>query len=512
MNPTAADVLVVGAGPTGLALALQAHDHGAIVRVIERRVEQFRPSHALIVHPRTLEVLRPLGVTDALLDRGDIAPSVRLHLGDREIPAKLGDFALDGTAFPYLVFEAQAAVEAVLSDALAARGVEVERGAEFVGLHDERDGVVARVRCAGADELIVCHYVAACDGSNSTVRQSAGVGWQGGSYRQEVVLADIELEGQLVPGVADVVAGRNGVLFLFAAGEQATWRLLATRALGRVDRPSHGTDDPVPVLELQALVEGAGLGACVVAVAWSERLYLQHRVADRYRSGPLFLVGDAAHVHSPAGGQGMNTGIQDATNLGWKLGFAASNPKAPHARFDALDSYEIERRRVARRVVGLTHALFWAEASNDAVASFLRSSLVPIGAPLVPFLLRRHHLIGGAVRILSQFAVHYRSSPLSVEGTPRGTRGARPGERLPDETVSVEGRLCRVHELLGRPGVHVLLAQGSLAGGCALGGHLVNVHRIRAGLARGSSSCVQTATSGTGVRWRDRARFGDGST
>jgi 2-polyprenyl-6-methoxyphenol hydroxylase-like FAD-dependent oxidoreductase len=360
VNSVDADVLVVGAGTTGLVLALQAHDHGARVRIVERREQRFRPSRALIIHPRTLEVLRPLGVTDALLARGDPAPLVRLHLGPRQIPVVLGDFSLADTAFPHLLIEAQATVEAVLSEALASRGVEVERGSELVELRREASANVARLRRTGRDELISCRYVAGCDGPTSFVRRSAGVAWRGAPCHQEVVLADVELEGDLGPGMAHAVAGRAGVLFLFALGERAPWRLLCTRTATAGDGLPGQPDGTVFPEDLQGLIDGAGLVARLTAVAWSARVPLEHRVAARYRAGPLFFVGDAAHVHSPAGGQGMNTGIQDATNLGWKLAFAAAraaNGVSPSESL--LDSYESERRPVARRVVELTELLFW---------------------------------------------------------------------------------------------------------------------------------------------------------
>jgi hypothetical protein len=212
-------------------------------------------------------------------------------------------------------------------------------------------------------------------------------------------------------------------------------------------------------------------------VAWSSRVQLEHRIASRYRRGALFLVGDAAHVHSPAGGQGMNTGIQDALNLGWKLAFAASAPSRP-VTDGLLDSYERERRPVARYVLALTHALFWGEAGTDPLARFARASLAPLASPLVPHLLRRRRLVAEGVRLLSQLRVHYRHSELSVEGAPPGRHGPRPGERLPDAFVDAAGRRCRLHALIARPGVHVLLDRDAIAPADKVLGEMVTVHRM----------------------------------
>jgi 2-polyprenyl-6-methoxyphenol hydroxylase-like FAD-dependent oxidoreductase len=452
MNRTT-DILVVGAGPTGLALALAAHDHGARVRIVERRPVAFRPSRALIVHPRTLEVLRPYGVTEPLLTRSDIAPAVRLHLGSRVVAARLAELALPDTAFPHLSLLRQMDVETVLADALAVRGIAVERGTEVVEVCDGANGAHATLRSTGGCESIDCDFIAGCDGPQSIVRRSAGISWRGGPYDEEVVLADVELDGNLEGGAAHAVAGRRGLVFLFALGERATWRLLATRPAWWDRLPFGQPGPPVCADELQALVADAGLAARISDVVWSARYPLQHRLAGRFRDGRLYLAGDAAHAWSPAGGHGMNTGIQDAVNLGWKLAFA------PYAadRAALLDSYERERRPVARQMLALTNMAFWAEASTGLLPSLLRGVAAPLGAPAVPVLLRQRRLVAEAVRFVSRLGLAYHDSPLSAEGYPRLHAGPRPGHRLPDASVIVSGQQMRLHSLLARPGVHVLL-------------------------------------------------------
>ena len=222
-------ILVAGAGPAGLALALQAHDHGAVVRIVDRRPEAVRPSRALILHARTLEVLRPLGVTQALLARADIAPAADLRLGSRIVRVAFGDLALPDTAFPHLSLIRQMDVERVLAGALAERGVVVERGTELTGVRDGPESVRATLRTPAGSEAALFGFAVGCDGPASTVRAQAGLGWTGRPYPVEVVLADAELDGALAADAAQVVAGRRGLLFAFRLGEQATWRLLATR-------------------------------------------------------------------------------------------------------------------------------------------------------------------------------------------------------------------------------------------------------------------------------------------
>jgi 2-polyprenyl-6-methoxyphenol hydroxylase-like FAD-dependent oxidoreductase len=216
-----ARILVAGAGPAGLALALQAHDHGADVRVIDRRPEAFRPSRALIMHARTLEVLRPLAVTQLLLARADTAPTADLHLGRRVVRIQLADLALPDTAFPHLTLIRQMDVETVLAAALADRGVEVERGTELLQVREGPEDARAVLRSRAKIEEAIFGFVAGCDGPVSTVRAQAGIGWPGRPYTVEVVLADAELDADPTGSAAQVAAGRRGLLFAFRLGERA---------------------------------------------------------------------------------------------------------------------------------------------------------------------------------------------------------------------------------------------------------------------------------------------------
>jgi hypothetical protein len=229
--------------------------------------------------------------------------------------------------------------------------------------------------------------------------------------------------------------------------------LLATRPAGHDALPFGQPGPPVPLSDLQTLLDDASLGAQITDLAWSARYRLQHRLATRFRQDRLFLAGDAAHAYSPATGQGMNTGIQDALNLGWKLAFAhsATDPAA------LLDSYDLERRPIVRRALGLTHLAFWVEASPGLLPSFLRGVVVPLSAPVIPVLAGRRRLVGEVMGMVSQLRAAYRHSPLSVEAQPRLTVGPRTGRRLPDATVIAEGHRARLHTLLAQPGVHVLL-------------------------------------------------------
>lgn len=477
------DVLIVGAGPTGLTAALEAHAHGATVRIVDRRIDRVRRTRAMMLHARALECLRPLGVTADLLDRADTAPRALVHIGRRVVEAGLGHVDLPDTAYPHLTLVRQADVEEVLWKALRERGVVVEWGVEFLDLESdsaEESVVSAALRTVdGTAELHRCRFVAGCDGQASTVRRVAGAEWRGAPYRVEALLADVEVGGDLDPGVLHVAVGGSGLAFLFALGEGATWRMLATRRADPESDAAFGQlGESVPPGELRHLIEGSHLGATIDEVHWSARVPLQRRVAKPFRRGALFLAGDAAHAHSPAGGQGMNNGILDAVNLGWKLGLASTGRVSE----PLLESYDQERRRAAHEVLALTRLIFFAEASPNPAARLIRDLLLPATAPMLPSLLRRPRLTAAAIRLLSQPYVRYRNSSISRDASPRASAWPRPGDRLPDQDVVVGGRRTRLHDVTSTPGIHVLLErdahwQADLGAAVPAGPH-VNVHRL----------------------------------
>jgi hypothetical protein len=325
---------------------------------------------------------------------------------------------------------------------------------------------------------IECRYVVGCDGPTSIVRAAMQTTWNGSTYDEEVVLADVELVGDLEPGIAHAAPGPDGVVLLFALGEHATWRLLATRPSRHNDLPFGQPGPPLPAEELDQLLATSGLPARITGIGWSAQIPLQHRIAGSYRSGPLFLAGDAAHTHSPAGGQGMNTGIQDATNLGWKLALAAPTGDTHDDRNMLLDSYDFERRPVARRVIRMTNTVFWAEAGTDPVARAARRAAATIGPIALPVLLRRRRLLAAGVRVLGQLRVHYRRSPLSVNGSHRSKDLPRAGDRLPDASVTTADGATRLHDLVARAGVHLLLQRHATAPDPTTRSPMVHSHRL----------------------------------
>jgi 2-polyprenyl-6-methoxyphenol hydroxylase-like FAD-dependent oxidoreductase len=404
-------------------------------------------SRALAIQPRTLEVLAGLGVTDELIAGGNRAVQLRMHVPGRVMAVPMFDLGLDDTVYPFLLFLSQAETERVLSQHLAAAGIRVERGVELVGLSSAADAATATLRHRdGHEEVVSARYVAGCDGGHSSVRRLAGIGFVGGSYPQTFVLADTEADG-VEPGAAHVFLSETGMLFFFPLGTPATWRLLAMRPPADRTPP----DAPVVLDEIQALATSYTGGTVRLHdPVWMTNFRLHHRAATRYRAGRVFLAGDAAHVHSPAGAQGMNTGIQDAVNLGWKLAQILRGGTDP----GLLDTYEAERAPIGKMVLRFTDRAFTIAASTKPTVRFARTRL---GPAVIPLALKARTARAYAFRTVAQLDIRYRHSRLSQDGPNPPRKGPKAGDRLPDASVVHDGQPTRLHRALAAAGWHLLL-------------------------------------------------------
>jgi 2-polyprenyl-6-methoxyphenol hydroxylase-like FAD-dependent oxidoreductase len=340
MLPSHTDVLIVGAGPAGLTLAVGLAQQGRRVTVVDRQSAGDHTSRAAVVHARTLEVLEPYGVADRLATQGIKAPLFTIRDRDRIlVPVEFDDLP---TAYPYTLMVSQAVTEAVLLRRLTELGGEVLRPYEVTTLVQDDTGVTATFSDGGH---LRAAYVVGADGMHSTVREQAGIGFTGGTYAESFTLADVRLSGG-VPDHEVILYFSPAGLVVVAPLPGGIYRIVATVA----DAP------PQPDLAfVQHLLDTRGpeaQRATVLEVAWGSRFRVHHRVADTYRAGRILLAGDAAHVHSPAGGQGMNAGITDAVALAASLG-AVLDGGSP----DLLDSYTTTRRPVAQQVVALADRL-----------------------------------------------------------------------------------------------------------------------------------------------------------
>lgn len=453
---TAVDVLVVGAGPTGLMLAASLNSFGVRTRVVDRLIDRAHESRALVVHARSLEIFRDLGIVDRLVRRGNTATRIAIHpSAKREILIPFDDIGAVDTEFPYILFISQAETEAVLDAHLAAVGQKVERGVEVVALSPDDSGVACTLRhLDGKEEIVHAAYVAGCDGAHSFVRKAAGIPFEGGSYPETFVLGDVEVDGPITPNALNLFFGRHGAAAFFPLGRPRTWRMIAI-APPEVGAEINPSDRPVLTLE-----ELQGIADVSVSVPlklrdpdWLANFRLHHRQAAHYRARRFFLAGDAAHVHSPAGGQGMNTGLQDAWNLGWKLALTVRGV----AGESLLDSYEAERQPVGRFLLRYTDRLFsqFARvAKGGPMAWAIRTIFLGVIVPRVMASPKRR---ARAFRIISQLGIRYSSSPIVSEGRPALKAGPRAGDRFPDAPVTVRGNSSRLHRELSGPHFHMLL-------------------------------------------------------
>jgi 2-polyprenyl-6-methoxyphenol hydroxylase-like FAD-dependent oxidoreductase len=341
MLPNHTEVLIVGAGPVGLTLAISLVQRGREVTIVDAQEEAEHTSRAAVVHARTLEVLEPLGVAKPLIDRGITVD--RFAIRDRDRLLMAVPFAGLPTEFPYTLMVSQAVTEEVLTERLVALGGQVLRPLTVTTLEQDADGVTATF----ADgRRIRASYVVGADGMSSTVREQAGIGFAGAAYAESFSLADVRLSGPAVPSGEVILYFSPAGMMVAAPLPGGVYRLVAT-----VDHAPRTPDREF----LQRLLDTRGpeaARAVVTEVLWGSRFRVHHRVADRYRAGRVLLAGDAAHVHSPAGGQGMNTGITDAVVLGDALA-AVLDGSSP----DTLDRYGAVRRPVALRVVALADRL-----------------------------------------------------------------------------------------------------------------------------------------------------------
>ena len=334
------DVLVVGAGPSGLTLAASLVKQGVATTVVDRQAAGANTSRAAVVNARTLEVLDDLDVARRLVKEGMHAPRFTIRDGRRTlIPV---DFSVLPTDYPYSLMVPQATTERLLLERLTELGGTVLRPKTLASVIQDADGVTATF---DDGELIRARYVVGADGIHSIVREQAGIGFDGGAYKESFTLADVRLRGE---APLDEV-----ILFWAKAGLTVVAPLPGD--IYRIVAPVADAPEEPSAAFVQQLLDERGLGAgrmVVTDVVWGSRFRIHHRVADTYRAGRLLLAGDAAHVHSPAGGQGMNLGIQDGVALAGAL--AAVLAGAPDS---VLDEYNATRRPIAHQVVEMTDRL-----------------------------------------------------------------------------------------------------------------------------------------------------------
>ncbi|HSV69064.1 MAG TPA: FAD-dependent monooxygenase [Methylibium sp.] len=442
MNHT--PVLIAGAGPTGLMLANQLARHGVPFRLVDGKAGPTRESRALGVQARTLELYAALGIADAAVAQGRPTEAVNLYVGRRRVQRlPLGDLGRARTAYPYLLILEQSRNEALLQARLRQAGHDADWGCALERFEPHADGVDATLRHAdGRAEALRCDWLVGCDGARSPVREGLGLAFAGGTYENAFYVADTAIDWALPYGEVTVCLSRETfVLFFPMPGGERRYRVIG------ILPADAGTQAPdLRFEDIEAAVRGQmDIEVRFADTAWFSAYRVHHRCVERLRVGRCLLAGDAAHVHSPVGAQGMNTGLQDACNLGWKLALVAGGA----ADAALLDSYHAERWPLAQRLLRSTDNAFRLVVSRQPLLRWLRLNVVP---PLAARVMSRPAVRRWVFGTVSQIGLGYHGGPLARG---RGRLAAWAGERLPHAEVGIPPR--PVHGWLAAPGFHVLL-------------------------------------------------------
>ena len=441
------DVLIVGAGPVGLTMALACWRFGLSFRIVEKLPAPSGLSKALAVWSATIEMLDVLDVADQFLLRSIHGKGVRISKGRKPLIQVTAGFELD-SPFPEMLLLPQSESETILEEKLKASGSAVERGTELVSLEQPENGVRAGIRQNSADPVFAeFRWVVACDGAHSTIRHLLGAEFQGAALEDVFVLCDAEIDGDIEAGLVHIFWPPRGLLAIFPV-KQNLWRVIGTR------EPGAGDSEPT-LAELQSVLDERGPGGLVLKdPVWLSKFRISERKARHYRHGRVFLAGDAAHIHSPAGGQGMNTGMQDAFNLAWKLALVASGK----GREDVLlESYHEERSPVAEKVLKESGRMIRSNSVKNPVVRGLRDRILRIAGHSK--LLKRT-----LVRSLSGLDITYAPGPLVADDRHWSEdwrpHGFAPGSRPRDASVHRNGAKVSLFREIRSPLFTLVLFSG----------------------------------------------------
>ena len=421
-------VLIAGAGPTGLMLANQLARRGVGAMLVDRHSGPAQQTRAMAVHARTLEIYAKLGIAERALELGCRSSGANMWAaGKRMARIPLGDMGRSVSPFPFVLMLGQDDNERIMGAHLRQWDMAVHWNTELVSFEQGAEHVTATLKQPdGSTRKVTAAYLAGCDGGRSTVRELSGITFPGAPYEQVFFVADTEATGAMVQGELNVYLWRDGFHLFFPMRGKDRWRVI-----GILPRKLRGGKE-VSFDDLSADIrDEAGADLVFKECNWFSTYRIDHRVAEKFRDRRCFLLGDAAHVHSPMGGQGMNTGLQDAYNLAWKLAFVVKGQAHPAL----LDSYEAERLPVAQRLLETTDRAFTLLVSEGPLAALLRTRILARMAAVAMSFERARQL---AFRTISQTGIAYRESPLSknLPGLPDGA--PRAGDRFPWLQLSLQ--------------------------------------------------------------------------
>ena len=415
------DVLIVGAGPTGLMLANQLMRRDVRPMIIDRHSGPAQQSRAMAVHARTMEIYSKMGIMDQALELGARGTAANMWAnGKHTARIPIGDIGKSMSPFPFVLMLGQDDNERIMGEKLRQLGVEVQWNTELTAFEQRPKHVDATLKLPdGGTRKVSAAWVAGCDGGRSPVRELSGITFPGAPYEHVFFVADTVATGSMKPGELNVYLWKDGFHLFFPMRGKDGWRVIGILPMELGNKPDLTFDALVPEIQREA-----GTDLVFKGCNWFSTYRIHHRAAERFRDRRCFILGDAAHVHSPMGAQGMNTGLQDAYNLAWKLALVIKG------RADAglLDTYEQERLPVAQRLLGTTDRAFQMVVKDNWLARLFRTRILARVAARAMTIPRARKV---AFRTISQIGIRYRESPLSqtLAGLPKGAPVA--GDRFP---------------------------------------------------------------------------------
>ena len=465
------DVLIVGAGPTGLMLANQLARRGVRHLLIDRHGGPARETRALGVQARTLEIYQKLGIIERALELGKPGHGANLWAnGVLKGHVPLGDAGGEITPYPYILILGQDDNERIMGERLRALGGAVQWNTELVALEQRADRVAATLKQPdGTTRTLEAAWVAGCDGARSAVRELNAIAFPGAPYEHVFFVADVEMTGTMVPDEVNVYLWKSGFHLFFPMRGTDHWRIV-----GIVPAALRGKDSLAFDAVLPSIRGEAGSALRFKQCSWFSTYRIHHRAAAEFRKGRCFVLGDAAHIHSPVGAQGMNTGLQDAYNLAWKLALVVAG-KADTA---LIDTYAAERMPVAQALLRSTDEGFKFIVSDSAFAGLMRTQIV---ARVAGFAMMFRRVQLAAFRTVSQTGIHYRKSALSDGTLPDDA--PQSGDRFPwlklvlDNGGAVEDLFATLDDMR----FHLLAFGQSLPIGLPDFGGLLATHEVPAG-------------------------------
>jgi len=434
------DVLIVGAGPTGLALAAQMIRYDVDFEIIDRKETTTPHSKAIGVQARTLEIYDQIGLADDLVARGWLANKVRLvEGGEVRGEIDLTNLGSGMSPFPFLLIVEQGKHEALLHNLIRSNNKQVRWLTELLKFTQSPDSVIAEAKNAsGGLDTIEAKYLVGCDGAHSLVRHTVGIDFGGSTFERLFYVADVEIDWAFDHDALHVNLGKNTLTAFFPMTGEKQWRIVGTFPEGHKAEEGEILYDEIE----RQIIADTELKFDITKVNWFSVYKVHSRHVSKFSDGRCFLAGDSAHIHTPAGAQGMNTGIQDGYNIAWKIAHVlkGADPKL-------LDTYNEERLPNAHRLLQTTDRFFQLAASEDPIAAFFRIHIFP---HIANFALNIDAVKRVVFPLVSQIGINYRASSLSKGGD--GFK-VRPGDRMP--YFELEG--TSIYERLGEPKYHVLV-------------------------------------------------------